>query len=51
MSLHGADNESITLYPGDKIVGAKVQNGYLKQGEFIVRGESTFCSGLNNKIY
>ena len=50
MDLHGADDETVTLHAGDKIVGAKVQNGILRQGEFVIRGESKFFSGLNNKL-
>lgn len=50
MDLHGADDETVTLHAGDKIVGVKVQNGILRQGEFVIGGERQFFSGLNNKL-
>lgn len=51
LDLHTRDNETVTLYAGDQIIAAKVQNGYLKQGEFVINGESRLFTGLNDKLY
>ncbi|HIY37348.1 MAG TPA: Ig-like domain-containing protein [Candidatus Paraprevotella stercorigallinarum] len=51
MDLHTRDGETITLHAGDKIIGAKVQDGYLLQGEFVINGESRLFTGLHNYLY
>lgn len=48
--LQKLDDSTIVLSPGDKILNAKVVNGYLKQGEFLRNGKKTFIDGLNNKL-
>lgn len=51
MDLHTRDGETVTLHAGDKIIGAKVQDGYLLQGEFVIDGESRLFTGLRNYLY
>ena len=52
INLHSRDNEVLHVNRGDKIIGAKVQNGYLIQGEYVdTHGNSQLLTGLNNKLW
>lgn len=51
LDLHTMDGETLYVYPGDKIRGAKIINGRLVSGEYVSRdGEERYLSGLNNKL-
>lgn len=50
LDLQKIDDSTLILNPGDKILNAKVVNGYLKQGEFLQNGKITFIDGLNSKL-
>jgi hypothetical protein len=49
MELHDGTTQLFGI--GDKIEGAIIRNGYLKQGEYVFKyGGRKFLSGLNNPI-
>jgi len=51
LDLHTNDGDELYISRGDKIRGAKIQNGRLLSGEYVsTAGEERYLSGLNNKL-